>query len=225
MILKLSNLSKTYSSLDGISSINVFSDINLEINQGETVAILGQSGCGKSTFLSLIAGLDYPSSGTVKLKNQVLNEMTENQLAKFRGKHIGIVFQQFHLMPHLTAVENISLPLELIRDQAAVEKSVAIMESIGLKNRLNHFPHQLSGGECQRVALARALVVKPAILLADEPTGNLDEKTGNTLADILFELVDSIEMTLLLVSHNRNLADRCSKKLILKDGKLNHDLV
>ncbi|MCP4753412.1 MAG: ABC transporter ATP-binding protein [Proteobacteria bacterium] len=224
MILQLTHLSKTYASSEGINSVNVFSDINLEIVPGETVAILGQSGCGKSTLLSLIAGLDHPSTGSVRLKSQLLNTMNENQLAKFRARHIGIVFQQFHLMPHLTALENVSLPLELVRDPAAEEKAVQTLDTIGLGSRTEHFPHQLSGGECQRVAIARALVVKPAILLADEPTGNLDEKTGDKLADMLFELVDSIKMTLLLVSHNRSLANRCQRKLTLRDGSLYNDM-
>jgi len=224
MILQLSELSKEYPSANGANAIHVFSDINLEVNQAETVAILGQSGCGKSTLLSLIAGLDHPTTGYVKLKDRDLGGMGESQLSKYRAKHIGIVFQQFHLMPHLTALENVSLPLELARDPEAVNKAGQILDDLGLGDRKSHYPHQLSGGESQRVAIARALVVKPAILLADEPTGNLDERTGEQLADLLFDLVDSIKMTLLLVTHNRTLADRCNKQLILRDGNLKNDM-
>ena len=224
MILQLSELGKQYPSANGASAVNVFSNINLQITEGETVAILGQSGCGKSTLLSLIAGLDHPSAGFVKLKERDLATMAESRLAKYRAQHIGIVFQQFHLMPHLTALENVSLPLELVRDPEAIAKAGPILDKLGLSDRKNHYPNHLSGGECQRVAIARALVVKPAILLADEPTGNLDERTGEQLADMLFELVDSINMTMLLVTHNRALADRCNRQLILRDGNLNNDL-
>ncbi len=158
------------------------------------------------------------------MKGQSLNKMNEKSLSKYRAKNIGIVFQQFHLMPHLTALENISLPLELAHDKQAREKSFKLLDSIGLSDRQNHFPHQLSGGECQRVAIARALVVEPAILLADEPTGNLDEKTGDQLFHLLFNLVESIKMTLLLVTHNRQLASKCTRKLTLKNGQLVDDM-
>jgi putative ABC transport system ATP-binding protein len=225
MILQLKNLSKTFPASEGIEPISVLFNLQLSVDKGETVAVLGRSGCGKSTLLSLIAGLDLPTSGDVLVANQSLVTMKEKDLAKFRAKNIGIVFQQFHLMPHLTAQENISLPLELIHDKSAREKSEAILESIGLYSRKTHFPHQLSGGECQRVAIGRALVIEPAILLADEPTGNLDEKTGDQLAGLLFKLVESINMTLLLVTHNQHLAAQCSKQLTLKNGSLADDLV
>lgn len=224
MILELKNLTKTYPSSEGIDAVTVFSDLNLAVSRGETVAVLGRSGSGKSTLLSLIAGLDAASSGDVILNGESLSRMNERNLSKFRAKNIGIIFQQFHLMPHLTALENVSLPLELAHDSDAKKKSIRILEEIGLGERANHFPHQLSGGECQRVAIGRALVVEPAILLADEPTGNLDEKTGDQLSHLLFNLVESIHMTLLLVTHNLSLADRCSKKLTLQNGKLHHDL-
>ncbi len=225
MVLQLNSLTKIYPSSEDIEAVNVFNELNLEIKRGETVAILGRSGCGKSTLLSLIAGLDSPTSGDVILNGRSLNEMNENQLSRFRAENIGIIFQQFHLMPHLTALENVSLPLELSHDPFARQKASKTLNSIELDHRQNHFPHQLSGGECQRVAIARALVVEPAILMADEPTGNLDEKTGDQLSDILFELVDSINMTLLLVTHNLVLANRCHRKLILKNGQLTNDLV
>ncbi len=225
MILQLKNLSKTYPASEGVEPVTVLSNLQLSVDKGETVAVLGRSGCGKSTLLSLIAGLDLPTSGDVLVADQSLITMKEKDLSKFRAKNIGIVFQQFHLMPHLTALENISLPLELTHDKAAREKSETMLESIGLYNRKTHFPHQLSGGECQRVAIGRALVIEPAILLADEPTGNLDEKTGDQLAGLLFKLVESINMTLLLVTHNQNLAGQCSKQLTLKNGCLADDLV
>jgi putative ABC transport system ATP-binding protein len=224
MILTLDRLSKIYPSSDGIKAVKVLKNLDLKVKSGETVAVLGRSGCGKSTLLSMIAGLDSPSSGDIVLNGESLIGMKERRLSAFRAKNIGFVFQQFHLMPHLTALENISLPLELNRDKKAKSKALKTIESIGLLDRQNHFPHQLSGGECQRVAIARALVIEPAILLADEPTGNLDEKTGDQLARLFFELVDSINMTLLLVTHNQGLADQCSRKLILKNGELLNDL-
>ena len=224
MILELNELSKTFPSAEKREKITIFSDLNLKVKRGETVAVLGRSGCGKSTLLSLIAGLDAPSAGEVILNGQSLAFMNEKDLSKYRAKNIGIVFQQFHLMPHLTALENISLPLELSHDKQAREKSLRLLESIGLTDRQNHFPHQLSGGESQRVAIARALVVEPAILLADEPTGNLDEKTGDQLSNLLFNLVESIQMTLLLVTHNQPLANKCSRKMTLKNGQLVDDM-
>lgn len=225
MILQLEKLSKTYPSAQGIEAVTVLSDLNLQVEKGETVAVLGRSGCGKSTLLSLIAGLDAPTSGEITLAGKSLISMNERDLSKFRASNIGIVFQQFHLMPHLTAQENVSLPLELLHDKEAKAKAAAVLESIGLFERRNHFPHQLSGGECQRVAIGRALVVEPAILLADEPTGNLDEKTGDQLSRLLFDLVESIQMTLLLVTHNRAMASQCSRQLTLKNGNLYNDLV
>lgn len=225
MILQLEKLSKTYPSAQGIEAVTVLSDLNLQVEKAETVAVLGRSGCGKSTLLSLIAGLDAPTSGEITLAGKSLINMNERDLSKFRASNIGIVFQQFHLMPHLTAQENVSLPLELLHDKEAKAKAAVVLESIGLFERRKHFPHQLSGGECQRVAIGRALVVEPAILLADEPTGNLDEKTGDQLSRLLFELVESIQMTLLLVTHNRAMASQCSRQLTLKNGNLYNDLV
>lgn len=224
MILQLNNLAKTYPSSGGTEEVTVFNNLNLSIEKGNTVAVLGRSGCGKSTLLSLIAGLDSPTKGEVILNDRSLNSMNEKTLSRFRAKNIGIIFQQFHLMPHLTALENISLPLELAHDPEAREKSLKVLDSIGLSDRQNHFPHQLSGGESQRIAIGRALVVEPALLLADEPTGNLDEKTGDQLSDLLFDLVDSNHMTLLLVTHNKSMAKRCSKRLTLKNGELIDDM-
>ena len=223
MILKLTNLTKSFAQ-DNKNKIDVLKDINFEIKDNQTVAILGQSGSGKSTFLSLISGLDGPSSGEVWINNKNLGNLNENELSRFRAKNIGIIFQQFHLMTHLTALENVSLPLELARDKNAIEKSKEVLELVGLTSRLSHFPSQLSGGECQRVAIARALVVKPAILLADEPTGNLDEKTGDKLTTMLFDLIKKNNMTMLLVTHNTKMADHCSHKYYLNNGCLNDSM-
>lgn len=219
MILQVNDLVKSFVTSNNIDPIEVLTGISLAIDTGETVAILGQSGSGKSTFLSLMAGLDHPTSGTVELKGQKLNEMNEEALSKFRAQNIGIVFQQFHLMSHLTALENISLPLDLNHDRDAQSKAKEALFQVGLGHRKNHFPHQLSGGECQRVAIARALVVRPALLLADEPTGNLDNNTGEYIADLFFDLVASTKMTLLFVTHNEHLAERCSRKHILQKGR------
>ena len=219
-ILRLEKLSKIFANESGTKPIEVLKDVDLEVQQGETVAILGQSGSGKSTLLSLLAALDHPTSGNIHLQNQQLDKMTEDELAVFRAKNIGIVFQQFHLMSHLTALENVSLPLELAREKRTYKRSLDALGQVGLIHRIDHFPHQLSGGECQRVALARALVTKPAMLLADEPTGNLDNKTGDYIAGLLFELVESIGMTMILVTHNEQLAQRCKRQYFLKDGQL-----
>jgi len=219
MILQLSDVFKSYSTSESVA-VDVLKGANLQVKPGETIAIVGQSGSGKSTLLSLIAGLDHPDEGSVHLKGVLLKDLSEKELTQYRAKQIGIVFQQFHLMPHLTALENVSLPLELQRDGEAIEKAQQTLKKMGLSHRLNHFPHQLSGGEAQRVAIARALGINPTLLLADEPTGNLDEETGNKLSDLLFELVDSHQMTLILVTHNRALAKRCKQQFQLNAGKL-----
>ena len=185
-----------------------------------TTAIIGQSGSGKSTLLSLLAGLDQPTSGTLKLKERHLDSMSEEELTQFRAENIGIIFQQFHLMTHLNALENVSLPLEMNHQQDALELAEKALEQVGLGSRMDHFPHQLSGGECQRVAIARAIVIRPALLLADEPSGNLDHDTGEQVADLLFDLVGRTGMTMVLGTHNSELALRCSKQLTLSQGLL-----
>jgi len=222
MILQLSKVFKSYSISDS-SSVDVLRGVELNVKQGDTIAILGQSGSGKSTLLSLIAGLDHPDEGAVLLNGIVLKDLNERDLTKYRAKQIGIIFQQFHLMPHLTALENVALPLELQKDKNANQKATETLGQIGLEHRLNHFPHQLSGGEAQRVAIARSLGIEPTLLLADEPTGNLDEETGNHLSDLLFDLVDANNMTLILVTHNRTLANRCKKQFHLIGGELQLD--
>ena len=222
-ILVLKNLCKEFPSVSGGSNLKILNGLNLDLRAGETVAVLGTSGSGKSTLLSLVAGLDSPSDGAVYLGEKNLVTMPESELVSYRALHLGIVFQQFHLMPHLSALENVSLPLELADDQKAITKATSALSSVGLAERLDHYPAQLSGGECQRVAIARALCVEPLLLLADEPTGSLDTNTADSVADLLFNLVQDGKTTMLLVTHNLQLAQRCERVLRLKDGRLVQD--
>lgn len=222
-VLETKDLVKTYEQAG--TPIEVLRGISLSVREGETVAVLGQSGSGKSTLLSLLAGLDFANSGTVSLVDQPIGELNEAALSKYRARHMGIVFQQFHLMSYLTALENVRLPLEIARNKAAGPDasdaaSRELLTKVGLGHRLNHLPSQLSGGEKQRVAIARAMVVRPKILLADEPSGNLDQRTGDEVMDLLFEQVKQSQMAMVLVTHNEALAARCDRKLFLKDGKL-----
>ena len=219
MILEIRDLCKTFQTDPRVEAVEVLKNLNLQMEAGEALAILGQSGSGKSTLLTLLAGLDSPSSGSIVLNGQDMQKLSEEELSKFRARNIGIIFQQFHLMAHLTALENVSLPLDLFHDPDATDKAAAALEQVGLKRRMTHFPHQLSGGECQRVAIARAMVVRPSILLADEPTGNLDNATGNHVADMIFELVKEHRMTMLFVTHNEELALRCARQQRLQNGR------
>jgi len=225
MSLELQHLVKGYPAVKSGEPVQVIRGLDLELPQGETAAIVGQSGSGKSTLLSLIAGLDQPDQGKVVLNGQDLGQLGERQLSTYRAQNLGIVFQQFHLLPHLSALENVTLPLELLGKPRAKEEAKQLLDAVGLGDRLHHFPATLSGGECQRVAIARALVVKPKLLLADEPTGNLDEHTGALLSEMFFQLVKEHQSTLLLVTHNRSLADQCGKCYTLKEGVLHVDVV
>jgi putative ABC transport system ATP-binding protein len=204
----------------GDSLIEVLSGVNLQVESGSTHAILGQSGSGKSTLLSLLAGLDHPTRGVVSIDGQRITGMNEKSLAAFRARNLGIIFQQFHLMANLTALENISLPLEIARDPESLERARQALLQVGLAHREAHMPSQLSGGERQRVAIARALVVKPKLLLADEPSGSLDVKTGKYVMDLLFDLAQQNQMTLILVTHNDELARRCDEQSYLESGVL-----
>ena len=217
MLLEINKLYKSFPQAD-IDKIDVLKNINLELQEGETVAVIGQSGSGKSTLLSLMAGLDRQTSGSLRLRNKEISEMSEVKLTQFRAENIGIIFQQFYLMPHLTALENVSLPLEMFGYDDYLNRAKEALEQVGLSDREKHFPHQLSGGESQRVAIARAVVSRPSILLADEPTGNLDNDTGIQVANLLFNLVNATGMTMLLVTHNTEMAGRCSKQLTLQNG-------
>ncbi len=214
------HLAKGVKTVDG--DLSILHDIDFVIRQGESVAIVGASGSGKSTLLSLLAGLDLPSSGHVQIMGQNLSTMDEDGRAQLRGQFVGFVFQSFQLLPQLNALENVMLPLELSgMDLVAAKAKAAIwLEKVGLGHRLNHFPKTLSGGEQQRVALARAFVNQPAILFADEPTGSLDEASGNRVIELLFELNAENSSTLVLVTHDSALAARCSRQLTLQGGRL-----
>ena len=198
--------------------LHILSSIDLIIKSGESIAIVGESGSGKSTLISLLAGLDTPSSGSIRLNGKLLTTMNEDGRAAMRNELIGFVFQSFQLLQGLTALENVMLPLELSGDKHAKAAATALLHRVGLSHRLTHTPKQLSGGEQQRVALARAFVTKPAILFADEPTGNLDSKTGATIVDLLFELNLENKTTLILVTHDHALAARCQRTIQLDAG-------
>ena len=217
MLLEINQLYKSFPQADH-GQIDVLKNINLEIHEGETVAVVGQSGSGKSTLLSLLAGLDRQTSGSLRLRDKEISEMSEVKLTQFRAENIGIIFQQFYLMPHLTALENVSLPLEMFGYENYLNRAKKTLQQVGLSDREQHFPHQLSGGESQRVAIARAVVGRPSILLADEPTGNLDNETGVQVANLLFDLVKTTGMTMLLVTHNKEMAKRCSRQMTLQFG-------
>lgn len=217
-VLSAIHLGKQVLSSDG--SLTILHDISFDVFQGESVAITGASGSGKSTLLSLLAGLDIPSSGYVELVSQNLNELDEDGRALLRGQKVGFVFQSFQLLPHLTALENVMLPAELNGLDMPKENALHWLGQVGLRERANHFPKTLSGGEQQRVALARAFIMKPAILFADEPTGSLDEVSGNRVIELLFELNQANNSTLILVTHDQGLADRCQRQLHLQGGRL-----
>jgi len=199
-------------------TLHILSSIDLIIKSGESIAIVGESGSGKSTLISLLAGLDTPSSGSIRLNGKIITTMNEDGRAAMRNELIGFVFQSFQLLHGLTALENVMLPLELRGDKHAKAVATALLHRVGLSHRLSHTPKQLSGGEQQRVALARAFVTKPAILFADEPTGNLDSKTGATIIDLLFELNLENLTTLILVTHDHALAARCQRIIQLDSG-------
>jgi putative ABC transport system ATP-binding protein len=217
-LLQLKKITKTFH--QGEQCVEVLKNINLSVNPGEQIAILGQSGSGKSTLLSIMAGLDHPDLGTIEVNQENLATISQNELSRFRSKHIGIVFQQYHLMRHLTALENVSIPLELQRTVEPSKKAREALHAVGLSNRLDHFPSQLSGGECQRVAIARAMISEPSIILADEPSGNLDQKTGEEIMGLIFSLFRDRGQTLILVTHNHDLAKKCDRTVILSDGIL-----
>jgi len=219
LIIQVENLYKAYAQ-PGSGTLPVLVGAGFSLEAGATLAVTGQSGSGKSTLIALLAGLDRPDQGQVRVNGSDLVTLPEAQLTRFRAENIGIVFQQFHLLPHLSAEENIRLPLELTNRPCSREKIDLLLAQVGLSARRNHLPAQLSGGECQRVAIARALAVEPVLLLADEPTGNLDVATGREVFDLLFQLVDRKRMTLLVVTHNQELADRCTHRLRLEQGRL-----
>jgi putative ABC transport system ATP-binding protein len=218
MSLVLRDLKKGF--LQGDAQIQVLKGLNVQVEPGQVVSIVGQSGSGKSTLLSILAGLERADSGAILVDNVDLTPMTEQELTLFRAQNIAIVFQQYHLMSHLTAVENVMLGLEILKMDKPRERAEEALKELGLGHRLHHFPSQLSGGESQRVAIARALVVKPKILLADEPSGNLDIHTGDKVMDVFFDIVKKHNITTLLVTHSEQLAKRCQRILRLDEGQL-----
>lgn len=204
----------------GAARVHILKGISLQIERGAAVGLVGPSGSGKSTLLMLMAGLERPDSGRVVVDGADLSNLDEDALARFRGRRIGIVFQSFALVPTMTALENVALPLELAGAEHAFERAEAELAAVGLGGRLHHYPAQLSGGEQQRVAIARAIVPNPAILVADEPTGNLDETTGEAIIELLFGLKRERGSTLVLVTHDAHLAERCDRTVRLRSGRI-----
>ena len=217
-MIHVQNLNKSLTL--GDQQLDILCDINLQVEAGQSLAIVCKSGSGKSTLLSLLAGLDSASSGPVLIQGQDLSAMNEDGRAAIRNEHVGFVFQNFQLLPHLSALDNVMLPLELTGDNNIKEKAKGWLDKVGLSDRLDHQPNQLSGGEQQRVAIARAFACEPDILFADEPTGNLDESTGKTIEDLLFQLNSELGTTLILVTHDDELAKRCERQVHLEEGKL-----
>ncbi|TCZ63079.1 ABC transporter ATP-binding protein [Roseicella aquatilis] len=200
--------------------VNILRGVDLTIRRGEAVGLVGPSGSGKTSLLMLLAGLERPTGGSLLVAGQELGAMDEDALARFRREHVGIVFQAFHLVPTMTALENVAVPLEFAGRRDAFERAAAALEAVGLGHRLGHYPGQLSGGEQQRVALARATVAEPPLLLADEPTGNLDRATGGQVMELLFGLRARLGTTLLLITHDEQLAARCGRVVRMQDGQV-----
>lgn len=216
-VLKAQQLSKQVSSPEGL--LTILDRVDLDVSRGESIAIAGASGAGKSTLLGLLAGLDVPTEGKIWLGDEEITALDEDGRAALRADNVGFVFQSFHLIPSLTAKENVMLPLELAGAENAAEAALQALRTVGLEPRIGHYPHQLSGGEKQRVAIARAFVVKPTVLFADEPTGNLDKRTGETVIDLLFDMNKEAGTTLVLVTHDTGLASRCDRILHMDAGR------
>ena len=217
-VLKAESVTKQVSSPEG--TLTILAEVDLQIAGGETVAIVGASGAGKSTLLALLAGLDEPTSGRVWLNGSELTALDEDGRAAVRARHVGFVFQSFHLVPSLTAIENVMLPLELAGLPNARNSAAEVLGQVNLSPRREHYPRQLSGGEQQRVAIARAFVTRPAVLFADEPTGNLDSVTGERIIDLLFDLNKATQTTLVVVTHDEAIARRCSRIIKIEAGRL-----
>ncbi|MCR9121161.1 MAG: ABC transporter ATP-binding protein [Phyllobacteriaceae bacterium] len=202
------------------SQVQVLKNVSLSVPRGEAVGIVGPSGSGKTTLLMVLAGLERPDSGSVEVAGARLDQMSEDAIARFRGRNIGFVFQSFHLIANMTALENVAVPLELAGADNAFDRARAELEAVGLKDRLTHYPGQLSGGEQQRVAIARALAPEPAILIADEPTGNLDQETGRQIADLIFDTQKKRGTSFVLVTHDAALAERCDRQVRVRSGEV-----
>jgi putative ABC transport system ATP-binding protein len=217
-VLVAEKISKQVSSPEG--PLTILDDVSFSVQKGDSVAIVGASGAGKSTLLALLAGLDLPTSGTIRVNGIDLTKLDEDGRAELRAANVGFVFQSFHLVPSLNALENVMLPLELAGNATPRRSALKILQQVGLQDRVSHYPSQLSGGEMQRVAIARAFATEPAVLFADEPTGNLDSRTGGHIMDLMFELNRNSSTTLLLVTHDKALAERCDREISLDAGKL-----
>jgi putative ABC transport system ATP-binding protein len=222
-MIAIRNVTKTVRS--GIEDLTILDDVSIDIPDGEFVALTGASGSGKSTLLGLIAGLDAPSSGRIAIDNDEITAMSEDALADIRSRKIGFVFQSFHLIPSLTAFENILIPMEILGVSGANERAHQLLQDVDLTNRGHHYPNELSGGEQQRVAIARAFANEPKILLADEPTGNLDSKNGQHIFDLMTDLHKRNNITLVLVTHDNELAKRAQRQIILRDGSVVSDQI
>jgi len=220
-MIELDNVTKTVTS--GTSPLTILKSVSLRIEQGAFVAVVGPSGSGKSTLLALTAGLDAPTNGRIMVAGEEITKMSEDQLATFRGRSMGIVFQAFHLIPSLTALENVSVAMEIAGRRDAGRRARDLLADVGLSQRLSHYPSQLSGGEQQRVAIARAIANDPPILLADEPTGNLDSATGRQIVDLLREINEARGSTLVLVTHEQALAESAGRIVALADGEIVRD--
>lgn len=218
-MLKIKSIKKSY--LQGSVNIKIFENLNFIVKEGQTVAIMGKSGSGKSTLLSLISGIIKPDDGDILLNGVSYNKMKESEINDFRATNIGFIFQNFHLVSYLNALENVMLPAKVCNIANAQEEAIKLLKSVGLEHRLDHLPSQLSGGEKQRVAIARSLIHNPKIILADEPSGNLDEETGIAVMDKLFELIEKNNTTLILVTHSKDVATRCEQTYELISGNLN----
>lgn len=218
MSLRLNAVGKSF--LQGESRLRILHDCSLELARGEIVAVLGESGSGKSTLLSLIAGFEKPDTGEISWDGVSSHSWTANDWADFRKSGLGFVFQEYYLIPYLTALENVALPLRILGQAGGEERAAALLEQMGLKNRLSHLSNQLSGGECQRVGIARALAHRPALVLADEPTGSLDAKTGEQVSTLLFKLLRETKQTALIVTHSAEVAAKCDRVLTLREGRL-----
>jgi putative ABC transport system ATP-binding protein len=220
-MIQLKNITKVVRS--GTEDLTILDSVSIEIPDGQFVAVTGASGSGKSTLLGLIAGLDAPTSGTIFIDDASVTEMNEDALATLRSEKIGFIFQSFHLIPSLTAFENVLIPMEILGLKDAKSRAVKLLEDVELTNRGHHYPTELSGGEQQRIAIARAFANSPKILLADEPTGNLDSRNGDHIFDLMTELHKQNSVTLVLVTHDQNLAEKAQRQIILKDGKVISD--
>ncbi len=219
IILKAEHLVKTYGS--GETAVKALDDVSLEVSKGEFVAIVGQSGSGKSTLLHMLGAMDYPDSGTLTVDGEDVFSMNDDALAQYRRRKAGFVFQFFNLLPVMTAKENILIPLSLDSQKADEAYLNEIAETMGIADRLSHYPHQLSGGQQQRVAIARAMISKPAVILADEPTGNLDSASGNEILSLLKTTIKKYDQTLILITHDMNVAEKADRIITIKDGKIN----